>query len=53
MQLPYQSVFTSNFSGMSVKFSPFNPNLLAFTTADNFGVVGKGKLFILELCPDM
>ena len=37
---------------MSVKFSPFNQNLMAFCTADNFGVVGKGKLFILELTPD-
>jgi hypothetical protein len=33
-------------AGLSVKFSPFNGNTLAYSCAQNFGIVGKGKLLI-------
>lgn len=37
---------------MSVKFSPFDPNRVAVACCDNFGIVGKGKLMILNIIPD-
>lgn len=37
---------------MSVKFSPHEISKLALSTSDNFGIVGKGKLFILDLLPE-
>lgn len=42
----------SEYSCMSVKFSPFDPNRVAVACCDNFGIVGKGKLMILNIIPD-
>ena len=42
----------SEYSCMSVKFSPFDPNRVAVACCDNFGIVGKGKLMILNIVPD-
>ena len=33
----------------SVEFSPFNPRLLGVSTAQNFGVIGNGKQYILTI----
>eukprot|EP00825_Cyclidium_porcatum_P009398 TRINITY_DN1478_c0_g1_i1.p1 TRINITY_DN1478_c0_g1~~TRINITY_DN1478_c0_g1_i1.p1 ORF type:complete len:353 (+),score=52.39 TRINITY_DN1478_c0_g1_i1:1437-2495(+) len=49
---PYFAAFKSEFSGIQVKYNPFLANRLAFTCAQNFGIVGKGKLIILDLLPD-
>ena len=32
---------------MSVKFSPFSPDIIAVAAADNFGIAGKGKSLIV------
>ncbi|KAG0657729.1 peroxisomal targeting signal 2 receptor [Maudiozyma exigua] len=37
------------FSGYSVKYSPFYDNKLAIASGANFGLVGNGKLYILDI----
>ena len=37
------------FSGYSVKYSPFFDNKLAVASGANFGLVGNGKLYILDI----
>lgn len=37
------------FSGYGVQYSPFFDNRLAVAAGSNFGLVGNGKLFILEI----
>jgi hypothetical protein len=44
--LEYQ---TEGFQGYAVKYSPFFDNRIAVAAAANFGLVGNGRLFILEL----
>jgi len=36
----------------SLKFSPINPNLVAVTSAANFGVVGKGIAQVKSMEPN-
>ena len=43
--------YTSTFHGYSVRFSPFDPHLVALATAHNFGIVGNGTLHVLRLAP--
>lgn len=44
---------TPGHHGYGVKFSPFNPNLVAVATGQNFGLLGRGKLILSDLClPD-
>lgn len=43
------AVFQTNYSIMSVKFSPFSPDIIAVAAADNFGIAGKGKSLIVQL----
>ncbi|RDW90152.1 putative peroxisome biosynthesis protein (Peroxine-7) [Aspergillus mulundensis] len=43
---------TEGFQGYAVKYSPFFDNRLAVATAANFGLVGNGRLYILELTPN-
>lgn len=44
------SVFQmEGFSGYSVKYSPFFDNKLAVASGANFGLVGNGKLYILDI----
>eukprot|EP01017_Pseudomicrothorax_dubius_P010601 TRINITY_DN137_c0_g3_i4.p1 TRINITY_DN137_c0_g3~~TRINITY_DN137_c0_g3_i4.p1 ORF type:complete len:323 (-),score=53.38 TRINITY_DN137_c0_g3_i4:120-1088(-) len=50
--LPQQAAFSSPLCGMNVKFSPFEAFRLAFPCAENFGIVGKGKLLILDVLPE-
>ncbi|KAF4673620.1 peroxisomal targeting signal 2 receptor [Perkinsus chesapeaki] len=40
---------TTHFSGYSCQFSPFNSHKLAVATAQYYGIVGNGKLVILDL----
>lgn len=42
-------VFKTPFNGYSVKFSPFYENRIAVATAQNFGILGNGRLHVLEL----
>ncbi|KAK4399233.1 Peroxisome biogenesis protein 7 [Sesamum angolense] len=44
-------VFKVPFNGYSVKFSPFYENQLAVATAQNFGILGNGRLHVLQLGP--
>jgi len=37
------------FAGYSCEFSPYHPNLLAVSTAQYYGIVGNGRLHILDL----
>lgn len=53
MQTGNFSYFKSEFSCMSVKFSPFDEKRIAISCCDNFGLVGKGKLIILDIMPGM
>ncbi|AET39314.1 Pex7p Ecym_4249 [Eremothecium cymbalariae DBVPG len=39
------------YSGYAVQYSPFFDNKLAVATGSNFGLVGNGKLFILDITP--
>jgi hypothetical protein len=34
---------------MSVKFNPFDPKRVAISCCDNFGIVGKGKLLVMDM----
>lgn len=43
---------TKGFSGSAVKYSPFFDNRLAVTASANYGLVGNGRLYILELTPN-
>jgi hypothetical protein len=41
--------FKTTFNGYAAKFSPFVENRLAVATAQNFGIIGNGRLHILEV----
>ncbi|EAW07288.1 putative peroxisome biosynthesis protein (Peroxine-7) [Aspergillus clavatus NRRL 1] len=43
---------TEGYNGCAVKYSPFFDNRLAVAGSANFGLVGNGRLFILELTPN-
>lgn len=47
----FTSFFKGEFSVTSAKFSPFDEKRIAITSSDNFGIVGKGKLIILDIVP--
>lgn len=40
---------TQGFNGYAVKYSPFFDSKLAVGTAANYGLVGNGRLYILDL----
>ena len=40
---------TQGFQGYAVKYSPFFDNRIAVAASANYGLVGNGRLFILEL----
>ncbi|XP_076357661.1 peroxisomal targeting signal 2 receptor-like [Tachypleus tridentatus] len=42
---------TTGQHGYGIKFSPFFPNRLACATSQNYGIAGKGSLYILEETP--
>ena len=39
------------FSGQAVQFSPFMPQRLAIGSAQNFGIVGNGRLYVVDMPP--
>eukprot|EP00899_Mesostigma_viride_P010714 jgi/Mesvir1/19644/Mv09927-RA.1 len=41
--------FRSPFNGYAVQFSPFLEDRLAVATAQNFGIIGNGRLHILQM----
>ena len=41
--------FHPNFAGYAVQFNPFNPNVLAACAAENFGISGSGKVYVMDL----
>lgn len=41
--------FRTPFAGYSVRFSPFDETRLAVGTAQNYGIIGNGKLHILQV----
>ncbi|KAA8651532.1 hypothetical protein EYZ11_005880 [Aspergillus tanneri] len=43
---------TEGYHGCAVKYSPFFDNRLAVAASSNFGLVGNGRLFVLELTPN-
>mmetsp|Transcript_3575 Transcript_3575/g.8938 ORF Transcript_3575/g.8938 Transcript_3575/m.8938 type:complete len:159 (+) Transcript_3575:179-655(+) len=43
--------FKTQFNGYSVKFSPYNEGRLAVSTAQNFGIIGNGRQYILDVTP--
>ncbi len=45
------TLYRPGFASYSVKFSPFVPDRLAIATAQYYGVVGNGRLEIVELGP--
>lgn len=42
---------TEGFANYSVKYSPFYPDRLAVASAQNFGLVGNGRLHLLQQNP--
>lgn len=51
MNPSFKSVFKSEYAGMSLKFSPFDAFRLALTCSANFGIVGKGRIYIMTMTP--
>ncbi|KAM7263161.1 hypothetical protein ACFE04_000844 [Oxalis oulophora] len=45
-------VFKTPFNGYSVKFSPFYETRIAVATAQNFGILGNGRVHVLDLPPN-
>lgn len=43
---------TQGFQGYAVKYSPFFDNRIAVAAAANYGLVGNGRLYVLELTPN-
>lgn len=44
-------VFKTPFNGYAVKFSPYYESRLAVATAQNFGILGNGRLHVIDLLP--
>jgi peroxin-7 len=42
---------TKGYNGYSTKYSPFFDNRIAVASSANFGLVGNGRLYILQLTP--
>lgn len=40
--------FKTAFQGYSLKFSPFEDGRIAVATAQNFGIIGNGKQYVLQ-----
>ena len=43
---------TKGYNGYGIQYSPFYDNKLAVATAENYGLVGNGRLFILNIEPN-
>lgn len=42
---------TQGFNGYAVKYSPFFDSRIAVAASQHFGLVGNGRLYILDLTP--
>jgi len=45
------AAFRTRFNGYAVAWSPFEEGRLAVATAQNFGIIGNGRLHVLQLQP--
>lgn len=45
--------FKTAFQGYSLKFSPFEDGRIAVATAQNFGIIGNGKQYVLQASADL
>lgn len=41
--------FKTAFNGYSIKFSPFEDGKLAVATAQNFGIIGNGRQYVIQV----
>jgi hypothetical protein len=41
--------YRTAFQGYSVRFSPFEEGKLAVATSQNFGIIGNGKQYVLQV----
>ena len=41
--------FRTAFNGYAVKFSPFEEGRIAVATAQNFGIIGNGRQYVLQV----
>lgn len=41
--------FRTAFNGYAVKFSPFEEGRLAVATSQNFGIIGNGRQYVLQV----
>eukprot|EP00898_Chlorokybus_atmophyticus_P000953 jgi/Chlat1/1859/Chrsp141S02191 len=44
--------FRTAYNGYGVAFSPFEEGRLAVATAQNFGIIGNGRQYVLQLAPN-
>lgn len=42
--------YRTQFQGYSVRFSPFEEGRLAVATSQNYGIVGNGRQYVLQVC---
>ena len=49
--LPVRSWLTCSPLGVQVRFSPYKPTLLACSAAQYYGIVGNGRLYVLDCDP--
>ena len=46
--------FRFAFNGYAIRFSPFEEGRIAVATAQNFGIIGNGRQYVLQVCiPDI
>lgn len=43
--------FRTQFQGYAVRFSPFEDSKLAVATSQNYGIVGNGRQYVLQVLP--
>ena len=43
--------FRTAFNGYAIKFSPFEDGRVAVATAQNFGIIGNGRQYVLQVGP--
>jgi hypothetical protein len=43
--------YRTAYNGYACAFSPFHENRLAVATAQNFGIIGNGRQYVLEVRP--
>ena len=41
--------YRTAFNGYSMQFSPFEEGKIAVATAQNFGIIGNGKQYVLQV----